>query len=71
MEPQDAFGHRIAGDGGELVVVTPDPFAGAAVEIEIQARMMPDRIYRDEDDVVGEWRTARAITLKGVVRSRS
>ena len=70
-EPQDAFGHRIAGDGGELVVVTPDPFAGAAVEIEIQARMMPDRIYRDEDDVVGEWRTARAITLKGVVRSRS
>ena len=68
-EPQDAFGHRIAGDGGDIVLVSPDPFDGMSVSLEIEARVMPNRIYRDEQDLAAAWHDAPTTTLTGVCRA--
>jgi len=68
-EPQDIFGHRIAGDGGELVLVSPDPFGGESVSLEIEARVMPNRVYRDEADLAASWHDAPTTTLTGVCRA--
>ena len=40
-EPQEVFGHRITGDGGDLVLVAPDPFSGESVSLEIEAVWCP------------------------------
>jgi Protein of unknown function (DUF3891) len=68
-EPQDIFGHRIAGDGGELVLVSPEPFGGESVSLEIEARVMPNRVYRDEEDLAASWHDAPTTTLTGVCRA--
>jgi len=68
-EPQDIFGHRIVGDGGELVLVSPDPFGGESVSLEIEARVMPNRVYRDEADLAASWHDAPTTTLTGVCRA--
>jgi len=68
-EPQDIFGHRIAGDGGELVLVSPDPFGGESVSLEVEARVLPNRVYRDEQDLAASWHDAPTTTLTGVCRA--
>ena len=68
-ESQDVFGHQIAGDGGEVVLVTPDPFSGESVSLEIEARVIPNRAYRDDEDLAAAWHTAPTTTLTGVCRA--
>jgi hypothetical protein len=68
-EPQDAFGHHIAGDGADIVLVSPDPFGGVSVSLEIEARLMPNRIYRDGKDLAAAWHDAPTTTLTGVCRA--
>ena len=68
-ESQDIFGHRIAGDGGEIVRVTPDPFSGETVSLEIEARVIPNHVYRKDDDLATAWHSAPTTTLTGVCRA--
>lgn len=67
-DAQEVFGCRIAGDGGEIVQVTPDPFAGGGVSLEIEARVLPNRVYASDDDLAAAWRDAPTTTLTGVCR---
>ena len=67
-EPEGSFGHRIAGDGGDVVLVTPDPFSGESVSLEIEARVMPHRVYRDDEDLAAAWHSAPTTTLTGLAR---
>ncbi|HEX5217253.1 MAG TPA: DUF3891 family protein [Vicinamibacterales bacterium] len=67
-EAQDAFGHHIAGDGGEIVVVSPDPFGAVSVSLEVEARLLPNRVYRDDADLAAAWHDAPTTTLTGVCR---
>ena len=49
------------------VVVTPDPFDGRVIPIRIDAKMIPGRRYRSDDDLRDEWQRATTTTLSGEV----
>ena len=64
-EPQaDAFGYEIHFDGVRLSV-TPDPFGGQDVPLEITARQMPNRPFASAAEVEREWRAAPTVLLTG------
>ena len=50
------------------IVVSPDPWGGEWFPIEIAARELPNRRYRDDADAAAAWRSARIVTIGGVVR---
>ena len=50
------------------MVVLPDPWGGEWFPIEVAARELPNRRYRDDADAAAEWRRARIVTIGGVVR---
>ena len=60
-EPQaDAFGYRIRFDGTRLTV-SPDPFGGDEIPLEITARTLPKRPYESADDAAREWEAATIV----------
>ena len=56
---------------GERLVVTPDPFEGRDLPIEITARALPRRAFASAADAAEAFATAPTATLKGVVSGRS
>ena len=52
---------------GSQVVVRPDPFDGSPIPIQIEAKEIPRRHYRDEAEVGEAYANARLTTLDGVV----
>ena len=56
---------------GERLVVTPDPFEGRDLPIEITARALPRRAFTSAADAAEAFATAPTATLKGVVSGRS
>jgi hypothetical protein len=65
-EPQaDEFGHAIRFDG-ERLVITPDPFAGASVPLEISGREIPNGPFHSPADVYAAFAAARRVTLRGI-----
>jgi len=65
-EPQaDEFGHAIRFDG-ERLVVTPDPFVGASVSLEISGREIPNGPFQSPADIHAAFAAARAVTLRGI-----
>lgn len=51
----------------DTIVVTPDPFGGRAVPIEIAAREIPDRVYQSDRELQDAIRVAPVRTLAGLV----
>lgn len=49
------------------VVVSPDPFGGLRVPIEVKARELPDRQFRDDADAAAAWRDGRVVVVSGLV----
>ena len=65
-EPQaDAFGYRIRFDGTRLTV-SPDPFGGHEIPLEITARTLPKRRYESAEDAAREWDAAPLVDVHGV-----
>jgi hypothetical protein len=65
-EPQaDAFGYRLRFDGTRLSV-TPDPFAGREVAMEITARRLPRRTFSSAADAAQAWESAPMTMLSAV-----
>jgi uncharacterized protein (DUF433 family) len=52
---------------GDHVVVTPDPFGGQSIPIEIRARELPDRIFESDDDLRATVSAAPEVVVTGVV----
>jgi hypothetical protein len=52
---------------GERVLVVPDPFAGAEVPVEVEAREVGGTRFASDEELRDALRGARAITLDGVV----
>ena len=52
---------------GDGIVVTPDPFGGAAVSISIDAREIANRPYRTTGDAAAAWQAGREVTITGTV----
>jgi hypothetical protein len=65
-DSEEDFGYSIRTEGAR-VLVAPDPFAGASVPVTIQARELPNKLYRDSGDATAEWHRARTVTLSGWV----
>jgi hypothetical protein len=61
-------GPSICGDGESTVLVRPDPFAGAVVPMEVPARLLPDRPFRDQADLDAAWRAAPTAVVVGETR---
>lgn len=58
----------IRGDGGNLVVVTPDPFGGREVVRTIGAREIPDVVYASDADLQRALLEAPRVMLRAVFR---
>jgi hypothetical protein len=70
-EPQaDAFSYRIRFDGTRLSV-SPDPFAGREIPLEITARRLPTRPYTSPADAAQAWQTAALVKVTGVAVGES
>ena len=65
-ERREGQGCTIEGRDSGLVI-TPDPFAGASVEMSIRAREIPNRSYRDAADAAAAWRAGRDVTVTGPI----
>lgn len=52
---------------GDRVVVTPDPFGGQSIPIEVRARVIPDRTFESDDDLRATVNSAPDVVLIGVV----
>ena len=52
---------------GTRVVVTPDPFGGATIPIEISAKEIPDRQFYSDAELRAAVRNANTISLRGDV----
>jgi len=67
-EPQtgddNQFQFRLDGD---VLRVSPDPFAGAEIPFEIDARQLPDRAYSSSDDAATAFAAAPIVTLRGAL----
>ena len=50
---------------GDRLVVTPDPFAGVLVELDVPARALPLRPYWSQDDLDAAWAAAEPARLTG------
>ena len=57
----------VASHDGRTVSVTPGLFAGSTLPIEIEARVIPRRPYRDDADLQRALAAADATTLRGAV----
>lgn len=66
----DDAGYAIGLNGAELVV-TPDPFAGRVVSIEIAARELPDQSFESAEDARNVYAAAPTVALTGVVKGAS
>ena len=63
---RDAYGFSIWWDGSR-VAVTPDPFARSAVAIDVPARELPNRTFRDAHDAASAWRDAARVVVSGEI----
>jgi len=71
-EPQSddsGSGYTLRLEGGRLLI-TPDPFGGATVELEVPAREMPGTAFSSEDDARQAWNDASRVTLKGTAQAQ-
>jgi hypothetical protein len=50
---------------GDRLVVTPDPFGGAVVELDVPARALPKRPYWSQGDLDAAWAAAEPARLTG------
>ena len=50
---------------GDRLVVTPDPFGGVVVELDVPARALPLRPYWSQDDLDAAWAEAEPARLTG------
>jgi hypothetical protein len=60
----------LSGDGTHYRI-EPDPFGGERVPIEIRARRLPNRPYRDSADAAAAWEIAERVTIAGSVAGSS
>jgi len=65
-DEQQFAGYVIRLEGLKLVV-TPDPFDGREIAIEIAARVLPDRSFNSADDAANAYRAAESTVLSGIV----
>jgi len=56
---------------GDAVVVSPDPFAGAVVTMEVEARALGAAAFESDDALRRALATATSMTLRGEARGRS
>lgn len=49
-DPQDTLGYRAALRGSRLFI-SPDPFDGVAIPLQVPARRIAGRMYRDDEDL--------------------
>jgi len=61
----DVSGYAARLDGTRLIV-TPDPFGGREVALEIVARELPDRPFASADEASEAFRRAPTVTLTGI-----
>ena len=52
---------------GRRLVVSPDPFGGCELRLEVSARQLPNRRYEDAADAARAWSTAPSVMLGGVL----
>jgi hypothetical protein len=52
---------------GDHVLVSPDPFGGQSIPIEVRARAIPDRTFESDDDLRATVHAAHEVVVKGIV----
>lgn len=65
---EQRFGDWTVKLAGTDVLITPDPFGGAAVPIEIVARELRSQPFATDEDLRDALREARSVTLRGHAR---
>jgi hypothetical protein len=68
---EQRFGEWIIRGSGTRVVVTPDPFDGATIPIEITAREIPNKPYQSDEELRDAVTHADIVTLCGEVGKSS
>jgi len=61
----DDAGYAIRLDGTRLTI-TPDPFEGREVALEVTARELPNRPFRSASEAERAFTAAREVVVKGV-----
>jgi hypothetical protein len=56
---------------GDTLGVSPDPFEGASVVLEVPGRRLPDRRFQSRDEAKAEFDRAGVVTIRGVAVGRS
>lgn len=65
LDPFTAHGYRMRLQAGVLRV-TPDPFGGSSLELQVTARQLPDQRYRSDDELRTAVERAPARVLRGL-----
>jgi hypothetical protein len=61
----DEQGYAIRFDGSRLTV-TPDPFGGKEVPMQIAARRLPNRAFASTADAEEAWRSAPVVSVSAI-----
>ncbi len=69
-KPQTTLGYQASVNGATLLVA-PDPFAGATVQLRVIGRRIPARLYRDDADVRAAMAAATPDIVTGEARGTS
>jgi hypothetical protein len=66
-EAPDEFGYTIHGSN-ERLTVTPDPFGGSEIPMDVRARELPHRAFASDSEAAEAFASARVLSYRGVVR---
>lgn len=66
-EPREHAGYRLILAGAEMTI-TPDPFDGARVPLQVPMRAIPARVYASTADLLAALRGATPSAVEGVCR---
>jgi hypothetical protein len=61
----DVSGHTVRLDNARLII-SPDPFAGGMVKLEVEARELPTRAFGSTSDALGAYVAAPRTVLRGL-----
>ena len=67
---EQRFAEWTVSASGPSVIVTPDPFGGKSIDLEITARELPAGPFRSDDELRAKLSDATVTVLRGEVRGR-
>jgi len=65
--PYEQEGYALCRTGGERILVSPDPFGGREIQLQITGRVLRRQTFDSQDALLESWRASSEITITGSV----